>query len=74
MRTFGIVISLSCVALLSACSEKPQFLGGNKADAAAYTGAKNPFVEKGWNAGDKTSWEMQLRARAQNQNEYTKTE
>ena len=74
MRTLGVIVSMGLVALLSACSEKPQFLGSNKADAAAYTGAKNPYVEKGWNAGDKTSWEMQLRARAQNQNEYTKTE
>jgi hypothetical protein len=74
MKTVGLMISMSLVALLSACSEKPQFLGSNKADAAAYTGAKNPYVEKAWTAGDKTSWEMQLRARAQNQNEYTKTE
>jgi hypothetical protein len=74
MRTFGILVAVSLVATLSACSEKPQFLGGNKKDAPAYTGAKNPYVEKGWTAGDKTSWEMQLRARAQNQNEYTKTE
>jgi hypothetical protein len=51
-----------------------QLLGKNKSDKAAYTGAKNPFVEKNWSPGDKTSWEMQLRARAQNQNEYTKTE
>jgi len=74
MRLIGLISMALLTLLVSACSEKPQFLGSNKSDAAAYTGAKNPYVEKGWNAGDKTSWEMQLRARAQNQNEYTKTE
>jgi major membrane immunogen (membrane-anchored lipoprotein) len=52
------------VAALTACGEKAQTLG-TKNDATAYSGAANSFVEAGWTAGDKTSWEQQLRARGQ---------
>jgi major membrane immunogen (membrane-anchored lipoprotein) len=52
------------VAALTACGEKAQTLG-TKNDATAYSGASNSFVEAGWTAGDKTSWEQHLRARAQ---------
>jgi membrane-bound lytic murein transglycosylase B len=38
---------------------------GTKHDATAFSGAANPFVQSGWTAGDKTSWEQHLRARAQ---------
>jgi major membrane immunogen (membrane-anchored lipoprotein) len=52
------------VAALTACGEKAQSLGA-KNDATAYSGATNSFVEAGWIAGDKTSWEQHLRARGQ---------
>jgi major membrane immunogen (membrane-anchored lipoprotein) len=52
------------VAALSACGENAQMLG-TKNDATAYSGATNSFVEAGWKAGDKTSWEQLLRARGQ---------
>ena len=69
-----LVLTLA-VAALSACGEKPQTLGsGVKSDGAAYQGVQNQFAAPGWKAGDKTSWEQGLKARAQNsQNEYTKT-
>ena len=61
---------------LSACMEKPQTLG-TKTDAAPFTGtgdAPAAFVNGGWKAGDKTSWEQALRTRAQaGQNDYAKT-
>jgi major membrane immunogen (membrane-anchored lipoprotein) len=60
------------VAALTACGEKAQMLG-TKNDATAYSGATNSFVEAGWTAGDKTSWEQHLRARAQyGQNDNTR--
>lgn len=60
-------------ALLSACGEKPQSIGGVKGGVAAYQGADNKFVAPGWKVGDKTSWEQALKARMQNsQNEYSK--
>jgi hypothetical protein len=67
------VISLSCVFGLVACSENSQALKASKSDVAAYQGAKNGFVDKNWTPGDKTSWEKQLRVRAQIQDEYTRS-
>ncbi len=68
-----LVLTLT-VAALSACGEKPQTLGsGVKTDGPAYQGVQNSFAAPGWKAGDKTSWEQGLKARAQNsQNEYNK--
>ena len=64
-----LVLSL---AALTACGEKAQTLG-TKNDATAYSGAANSFVEAGWTAGDKNSWEQHLRARAQyGQNDNTR--
>ncbi len=65
---------IAAVALLAACGEKPQTIGGAKQDAAPYSGTGKPFVDAGWKQGDKASWESHLKARGQNsQNEYTKT-
>ena len=61
---------------LSACMERPQTLG-TKTDAAPFTGTGDvpaAFVNGGWKAGDKTSWEQALRTRAQaGQNDYART-
>jgi hypothetical protein len=67
--------TLMMVVSLCACGEKPQGLGGIKQDAAPFSGTgAASFTAPGWKAGDKTSWEQQLRARAQNgQNDYTKS-
>jgi major membrane immunogen (membrane-anchored lipoprotein) len=62
MKHISLII-LSAVAL-TACGEKAQMLG-TKNDATAFSGATNSFAEAGWKAGDKTSWEQQLRARGQ---------
>jgi hypothetical protein len=65
-----ILLSLAC---LTACGEKAQTLG-TKNDATAYSGAVNSFVEAGWTAGDKTSWEQHLRARGQyGQNDHSRS-
>jgi hypothetical protein len=64
---------LASTIALSACGEDAQMLG-TKDDATAYSGVTNAFIEKGWQAGDKTSWERQLNARAQyGQNDYTRS-
>ncbi len=71
-----VTLTLAAAFGLSACMEQPQILG-TKSDAAPFTGtgdAPAAFVNGGWNAGDKTSWEQALRARAQaGQNDYAKT-
>jgi hypothetical protein len=61
---------------LAACGEKPQTLdSGVKQDAAAFQGTGTPFAAPGWKQGDKTSWEQQLKTRAQNgQNDYAKVQ
>ena len=43
-----------------------------KSDGKAWDGAQNAYVAEGWKAGDKASWETQLRQRAQSQNEYNR--
>lgn len=62
---------------LAACSERPQSEAGpvKKADAKASAGtphADKSFTAAGWTAGDDTSWQTQLRTRAQGQNEYAR--
>ena len=69
----AFLVAAAAVAL-AACGEKPQTLNsGVKQDTAAFQGTGMPFSAAGWKAGDKVSWEAQLRTRAQNgQNDYTK--
>jgi hypothetical protein len=65
---------LLAAAALAACGEKPQTIGAGKMDVQPYQGADNSFVAAGWKAGDKTSWEQALKARAlSTQNEYSRT-
>ena len=60
--------------VLAACGESPQELTHSKKDSGpAWQGATNAFVAPGWKAGDEQSWERQMQARAQNQNEYLRT-
>jgi hypothetical protein len=61
-----------CVVALTACAEKEQTLGTKK-DAAAYAGTTNGYAAQGWQAGDKNSWEQQLRTRGQyGMNDHTR--
>jgi hypothetical protein len=72
--TLNIGFVLASVIALSACGEKPQSLGGVKSDAAPHAGVgTSQYAIPGWKAGDKTAWEQQLRARAQGQNDYAKS-
>jgi outer membrane lipopolysaccharide assembly protein LptE/RlpB len=71
IRTLALV---AAALALAACGEKPQSMKESaKQDTAAFNGTGMPFAAPGWKVGDKTSWEAQLRTRAQNsQNEYNK--
>jgi hypothetical protein len=61
-----------CLMALAGCSEKDQTLGTKK-DMAAFGGTQNGFAVSGWQAGDKNSWEQQLRARGQyGMNDHTR--
>ena len=76
MSKILLFVALLASLGLSACMEKPQ-ISGTKSDAAPFTGTGNAptaFVNGGWKAGDKTSWEQALRTRAQEgQNDYART-
>ena len=64
------------VLALTACGEKPQEMNaaGVKQDNAPYQGVgSSQYANTGWKPGDKTSWEQQLKSRAQyGQNDYTR--
>ncbi|MBT9455449.1 MAG: hypothetical protein IV097_02390 [Burkholderiaceae bacterium] len=72
MMRSAVLVTLS-LGLLTACGEQPQNLTqSKKPDATAYSGAAKVYTVGGWTAGDKTSWEQQLRARNQKQNDYSR--
>lgn len=77
IQRFTLTIAAAALALgLAACGDKPQEINGAgvKQDGAPYTGVgKSQYAQGGWSVGDKTSWEQQLKARAQyGQNDYTR--
>jgi hypothetical protein len=61
---------LGAAVALAACGDKPQEL--RKTDSKAWDAAQNPYVDPNWKAGDRASWEEQMRQRAQAQNEYVR--
>ena len=71
MKTLYLLGSLATV-LLVACGEKPQTAATHKSDDKPWETAQTAYTARGWKAGDKTSWEQQLRARSQGQNEYSR--
>jgi hypothetical protein len=76
LRTLTTACVLLSAFALSACGETPQnaSAAGVKADRPVYQGVgDSPFVASGWTAGDRTSWQAELKARAQyGQNDYTR--
>jgi hypothetical protein len=77
MRRLSIVAGIAAGAglFLSACTEKPQTVGGAiQSDREAYTGVgKSQYANPGWKAGDKENWAQELKTRAINgQNDYVR--
>jgi ABC-type oligopeptide transport system substrate-binding subunit len=73
MRKRLLLICCACGLLaLAACGERVQTATPRKADQKAWQGADNPYALNSWKAGDKTSWDEQIRTRAQTQNEYNR--
>jgi hypothetical protein len=74
MRTTLVMAAMAlCVA---GCGDKAQTLGpgsARKADTKAWEGTPSAYAAAGWKAGDQASWEAQMRARAQSQNEYSRS-
>ncbi|MCY7314496.1 MAG: hypothetical protein LH480_02435 [Rubrivivax sp.] len=73
MSSARLPVLLAVVLLLAACAEKPQSSGTRKADVDPSAGNTGTHTAPGWKAGDNASWEAQLKARSQGQNEYART-
>lgn len=64
------------MAVLAACADKPQTASGasKKGDSKPWDGSTEAgYTVPDWKQGDRASWEQQLRARNQQQNEYTRS-
>jgi hypothetical protein len=71
------MLCLAAALALAGCGEREQTAGQGgtkKSDAKAWQGAQSAtYAAPGWKAGDKDSWETQVKTRAQQgQNEYTR--
>ena len=69
----GLSVLLACMLGLAACGEKPQQASQKRTDTGAWQGGDAAFTAGNWKQGDRASWEEQMKARNQNQNEYTRT-
>jgi hypothetical protein len=67
-------LAAALLLALAGC-EKAQTLDADakKVDTQAWEASNSPYLANGWKSGDKTSWDEQMRARAQAQNEYART-
>jgi hypothetical protein len=72
MKRYPVFIAAVACLGLGACSEKPQSGASHKSDGQAFQGPASAYTAPGWKPGDQTSWQTQLRARAQGQNEYSR--
>jgi len=79
MKALALMAAACMLVLASACSEKPQTNAeGVRHDAPPWSGtgvqpdSGTAFTAPGWQVGDKTAWQQQLKTRAQNQNDYVK--
>ncbi len=72
MRLVPSMGLLAAALALGACAEKAQTAGTQKTDTKPWEASQNAYVVQGWKGGDQASWEAQLKARSQNQNEYSR--
>ena len=63
---------LAALVALVGCAEKAQVAATKKSDGQPWEASQNAYVVQGWKGGDQVSWEQQLKARSQNQNEYSR--
>ncbi len=71
-RVLMLSLAGALCAGLAACGERPQTASARKSDAKAFEGPATAYSAAGWKAGDAASWEQQMRARSQSQNEYVR--
>jgi hypothetical protein len=66
----ALIGGAALAVLLAACGAKSDQGVAKRAEQPSWDAAADPFVVTGWKSGDKASWQEQMTARAQNQNEY----
>jgi hypothetical protein len=73
MKASTALVLCGAAVALAACGEKTSE-AVKRSDVPAFQGstAASAYMANGWNAGDKTAWDQQLRTRAQGQNEYAR--
>ena len=72
MKLASMMGLLAAALALAGCAEKSQVATTKKADGKPWEASQNAYVVPGWKGGDQASWEQQLKARSQNQNEYSR--
>ena len=72
-RLLPIAVVAILAVVLSACGERQQEMTAQKSGKYQGKPDQQPWDGGKWN-GDKGKWEVDLKARNQNQNEYTRTE
>jgi hypothetical protein len=72
-RILLLCVTTAATLGLNACGERSQTAVTKKSDTQAWEASSSAFVAPGWKEGDRSSWEEQLRNRAQSQNDYAKT-
>ena len=68
----ALTAALLGAGLLGGCAEKAQTAATKKSDGKPWDSAQTAYTAQGWKAGDQTSWEQQLKARSQGQDEYSR--
>jgi hypothetical protein len=68
IRWLGVL----AVAGLCACGEQAQTATAHKVDDKPWQGAVAAYAAPGWKAGDRASWDEQMKQRSQAQNEYAR--
>lgn len=63
---------LATACLMGGCAEKAQVAATRKSDGKPWETSQSAYVASGWKPGDQPSWEQQLKARSQGQNEYSR--
>ena len=72
IRLVAVCVVTGSMLALTACAEKPQQAATRKPDTQAWQASGSAYRADGWKEGDRSSWEEQLRTRAQGQNDYAK--
>ncbi len=69
-------VLLMLATVLAGCGDRARSdpLASRRNLQPPWDAAANPFVVPGWKSGDQASWQAQMTQRAQNQNEYLRTQ